>query len=179
MRDPYPPCPKFLQNFIRPISDRYGLYTLPLHIHEVLFAFLFYHSINVFFSPMLSKRYFGKYYNSLNRRTKVNWDAHVVALVQSVFISLYSFYSMYADKERQEQHRVFGYTGFGGTVQAFGAGYFLWDLMVSVQYLHIFGPGMLAHSISALIVYSLGFVSIPKKLNDRSIESFDFYSYHS
>ena len=45
-------------------------------------------------------------------------------------------------------------------IQGFAAGYFLWDLVVSWKYLDLFGWGLLAHAISALVVFSLGFVSL-------------------
>lgn len=55
--------------------------------------------------------------------------------------------------------RVYGYTGAGGLVQAMAAGYFLWDLMISTVHFKIFGPGLWFHAISALWVFSFGFVS--------------------
>lgn len=158
MKDPWPECPKLLQAAIRPLSDRLGLYTLPQHIHEVLFFFVLYHTVNVYVAPRISTYLFPKIYPQLNKRTKINWDVHVVSLFQSSFISAYAFYAMYYDQERQVMDRVWGYTGMEGTVQAFGAGYFLWDLMVSTKYVKIFGVGLLAHAISAIIVFSLGFV---------------------
>ena len=54
--------------------------------------------------------------------------------------------------------RVYGYTGASGLIQAFAAGYFLWDFVVSTLHFKIFGPGIWAHSITALAVFSLGFV---------------------
>jgi len=65
---------------------------------------------------------------------------------------------MYNDTDRPSMDRVWGYNGLEGTVQAFGAGYFLWDLMVSTQHVRIFGVGLLAHAISAVTVFTLGFV---------------------
>ena len=55
--------------------------------------------------------------------------------------------------------RIWGYDGAGGMIQGFAAGYFLWDLIVCVRWLDLFGWGMLAHAISALVVFSVGFVS--------------------
>ena len=55
--------------------------------------------------------------------------------------------------------RVWGYTGAGGMIQGFAAGYFLWDLCVSVVNVSVFGWGLLAHAVAALVVFSLGFVS--------------------
>lgn len=69
---------------------------------------------------------------------------------------------MWVDEERSEmdtKERVFGYTGASGLIQAFAGGYFLWDLVITAQNLKIFGIGMLFHAISALCVFSLGFVS--------------------
>lgn len=56
--------------------------------------------------------------------------------------------------------RVWGYTGAGGMIQGFAAGYFLWDLCVCVAHVDVFGVGLLAHAVAALIVFSLGFVRI-------------------
>jgi len=42
-------------------------------------------------------------------------------------------------------------------IQGMAAGYFLWDLMITVQHVKVFGLGMLAHAISALLVFSFGF----------------------
>ncbi len=56
--------------------------------------------------------------------------------------------------------RVWGYTGGGGMIQGFAAGYFLWDLVVSSMNVGVFGWGLLAHAIAALVVFCLGFVSV-------------------
>lgn len=62
------------------------------------------------------------------------------------------------------QERVYGYTGASGLIVAFAVGYFVWDLMITLQHLRMFGVGMLFHAVSALCVYSLGFVSAPSQL---------------
>jgi len=53
--------------------------------------------------------------------------------------------------------RLWDYSGAGGLVQAFAAGYFLWDVVVSLQYFKVLGPGSLAHAISALLITCVGF----------------------
>ena len=55
--------------------------------------------------------------------------------------------------------RVWGYTGASGMIQGFAAGYFLWDLITCVGNVAVFGWGLLAHAVAALVVFSLGFVS--------------------
>jgi hypothetical protein len=77
-------------------------------------------------------------------------------------INVLALWVMFTDEERMGmdwQQRVWGYTGAAGMIQGLATGYFLWDLMVSIQNAKLFGPGMLAHAISALVVFSFGFVS--------------------
>ena len=54
--------------------------------------------------------------------------------------------------------RVYGYTGASGLIQGLAAGYFVWDLFVSTRYVKIFGIGIWAHAVTALLVFSFGFV---------------------
>ena len=162
MLDPFPvPQVGLLSQAVKPFADFFSLTTLPLHIHEVLLAFLLYHYTNTVFSPYVSARFFPKTYNSFNKRTKINWDVHVVSLVQSTLINALALWVMWTDEERAEMNwkgRVWGYTGSGGLVQAMAAGYFIWDLWITAVHVNIFGPGALAHAISAITVFSLGFV---------------------
>ncbi|KAL8712600.1 MAG: hypothetical protein Q9220_003131 [cf. Caloplaca sp. 1 TL-2023] len=161
MHDPFPfSPPSILVQLITPLSDFLNLPTLPLHIHEVLFATLSYHLTCIYISPLLSRLLFPSIYPSLPRRTQLNWDVHVVSLVQSVFVCAAAIWVIIVDEERKAmdwKERVWGYDGGGGMIQAFAAGYFLWDLQICVRYLGIFGWGMLMHAVSALIVFSLGF----------------------
>ena len=57
------------------------------------------------------------------------------------------------------EERVWGYSGAGGMIQAFAAGYFLWDLGICYRNRNVFGLGLLAHAVAALVVFSFGFVS--------------------
>ncbi len=66
------------------------------------------------------------------------------------------------DEERKGmgwRGRVWGYTGGGGMIQGFAAGYFLWDLVICAMHSGVSGWGLLAHAVAALVVFSLGFVS--------------------
>lgn len=182
---PYIPA---LAKATQPIADKLALFSLPLHIHEVLGFALFYTVFQAYISPPLSRAFFPKQYNALTARTRINWDIHVVSFVQSVLVCAISFWAILYDRERASMvkrhaieqgvninapgasagsgfaeygywERVFGYTGSLGLVQAAGCGYFLWDLYISARYVNMFGVGMLAHAISALTVFSFGFVS--------------------
>ena len=58
------------------------------------------------------------------------------------------------------RERVWGYTGAGGMVQGFAAGYFAWDLLASIEDVDVHGWGALGHAASALVVSMLGFVRL-------------------
>lgn len=164
MLDPFPlSAPTFLQKAAQPLSSYFSLTTLPLHAHEILLAALFYHITGTYVSPYISSRLFPRAYPSFNRRTKINWDVHVVSLVQSLVINALALWVIWHDEERSNMNwrgRVWGYTGAGALVQALACGYFLWDLIISAIHVDIFGAGLLAHAVSALAVFSLGFVSV-------------------
>jgi hypothetical protein len=165
MRDPFLSPPSFIVRAIQPVAERLCLSTLPLHIHEVVFGWAGYHFICTTLSPLLSSYFVPQVYNKLNKRTKINWDVRVVSLIQSCFINTAALYVIFNDVRRGEmdwKERIWGYSGAGGMVQGFAAGYFLWDLTVSTQYLSALGPGSLAHAVSALLVTCLGFVSLPE-----------------
>ena len=164
MRDPFFEAPGFLVKAAQPIAHTLALRTLPLHAHEILPAFCFYEFVHSSVSPRVSTYLFPKTYPQLSRKTKVNWDVHFVSMVQSCFINAVTLWVIYNDKERMQMdwtQRVWGYTGAGGMVQGFAAGYFLWDLIASIKDVDVHGWGALAHAASALVISSLGFVSQP------------------
>lgn len=165
MLDPVPPPPRSLFALTEPLASALSLPTLPHHVHEVLFALVLYQSVQSIISPVLSPILFPKIYKNLTRRTRINWDVHVVSLVQSCLINVLALWVMFTDEERYQMkdsavERVFGYTGASGLIQGLACGYFIWDLLVSTRYLSIFGIGIWAHAVTALCVFSFGFVSI-------------------
>ncbi|KAL1835655.1 hypothetical protein VTJ49DRAFT_6265 [Mycothermus thermophilus] len=161
MRDPFPipPIPA-LSRAVEPLAELLAMPTLPLHIHEVVGAALLYTAIQTVVSPVLSNWLFPQFYPRHHRAKKANWDTHVVSLVQSLLINALALWVMFADEERKAmdyEQRVWGYTGACGLIQALAAGYFVWDLGITLLNLDIFGLGLLAHAISALAVYTFGF----------------------
>lgn len=160
MLDPFPAPPPALVRLVTPLAELLSLPTLPLHAHEIVFAALAYQAIASFVSPALSSRLFPRTYGALPYRTRVNWDVHVVSLVQSVLVNGLALWVIAMDDERRAMDwpaRVWGYTGASGLVQGLAAGYFLWDLSITVRHVDIFGWGMLVHAICALCVFACGF----------------------
>ncbi|RKF79429.1 putative TLC domain-containing protein C17A2.02c [Golovinomyces cichoracearum] len=159
MIDPFfPPIPA-LKAWVEPFCEFLHLRTLPLHIHEVFGAYLLYHTIFEYFSPTISGIVSSRY-TKLSSEGKIRWNMHCVSFVQSVFISYLAIRTMLVDKERHEmtsQERIWGYTGAAGLVQATACGYFLFDLVSMMRFLKIFGLPMLAHAVSCLATYTIGF----------------------
>lgn len=162
MRDPFFEPSAFLTGATQPLANALALRTLPLHVHEILSAICLYQFVNAVVAPRVSTYLFPQVYPQLSRKTRINWNVHFVSLVQSCFINTVTLWVIYNDKERMRmdwRQRVWGYTGAGGMVQGFAAGYFLWDLLASIKDVDVHGWGALAHAASALVVSSLGFVS--------------------
>jgi hypothetical protein len=163
MKDPFPiPQIPLLSRAVQPFADYFSLTTLPLHVHEVAASFLLYSFINTVVAPRASTWLFPVKYAKLSPERKINWDVHVVSLCQSLLINTLALWVMWTDEDRNAmdwQQRVWGYTGAAGMVQGMATGYFLWDLVITLQNVKLFGYGMLAHALSALLVFSFGFVS--------------------
>lgn len=163
MIDPLPRPPTFISSLTQPIADVLSLQTLPLHAHEVLLAFTIYYLMDTILAPRVSSQFFPKTYSSLPLRSKINWNIRVVSTIQAIFICGLAFWVVLADEERKNmnlEERVWGYTGALGMTQAFAAGYFIWDVKISATNVGTLGWGSLAHAVSALLITSLGFVSL-------------------
>lgn len=181
MRDPFPfkaiPVATQIKDFL---TESLNLPTLPAHLHEVFFFVIFYHVVCTYISPFLSARIFPRVYPSLPRRTKLNWDVHVVSLVQSVYICSLAIWVINYDDERDAmkndyRDRIWGYTGALGLVEASATGYFAWDLIMTSANIRIFGWGTLAHAIAASFAYGMGYVSLSSAF---SIQERGLYTNH-
>ncbi|EKD16717.1 uncharacterized protein L3040_001456 [Drepanopeziza brunnea f. sp. 'multigermtubi'] len=140
MIDPFfAPIP-VLKEAVTPLCEYLHLGSLPFHIHEVLFACSFYHIIFEHLARPLSNWLIPYRYNHLSYESKLRWNMH------------------YDERRNMDlEERMWGYTGAAALVQALAVGYFLFDLVVMVRYLDVFGLGMLAHAFSCLVTYTLGF----------------------
>ncbi|TGZ81761.1 DUF887-domain-containing protein [Ascodesmis nigricans] len=159
------PCPESWSTYFRPFAEAIYLPTLPLHIHQVIGSAIFYQAVYLYISPIITKIFLPRIYNSFPKRTQVNWDVHVVSFIQSVFICALALWVMvhperapgYGSDREAALFRVFGYTVTGGAIQGYAVGYFIWDLFICIYHFKIMGLGFVAHAISALAVYSWGF----------------------
>ncbi|KAF8864660.1 DUF887-domain-containing protein [Acephala macrosclerotiorum] len=160
MQDPFFLPVSSFGEAIKPLCDYLSLRSLPSHIHEILFAFGVYHLIFEYIAPPLSNFFLPTRYSKLTYESKLRWNMHCASMVQCCTICVMALWTIAMDDERRNMNlneRLWGYTGAAGLVQALATGYFLFDLVVMVRYLDVFGLGMLAHASSCLITYTLGF----------------------
>ena len=146
------------------LSNRLNLNTLPRHADQILIAAATYQALFTIGSPMLSKQLIPSTYKHFTARTRANWDSRVVGFAQAVFICAKALNVIFKDPSRHDstvQSRLWGYSSATGAVQAYAAGYFLWDIYVSARYWRLFGPTAFAHAVSAFTITMLGFVSHP------------------
>jgi len=131
-----------------------------LHWHEVFASFLFYITIqylSAHFSPIV----LGDAYNKLSRKTQINFDIHVVSMVQcvlSIGLLLPTWnHPHYQNRLHDPHSSILGYTPYGGFVCAISLGYFLWDLYVCLKFYSLFGVGFLFHGFAAVYVFGTSF----------------------
>ena len=160
MLDPVP-VPPFLRDAINPFTDLLHLHTLPLHVHEVIISYVFYTLLNTVIAPRSSAFLLPRTYGTFPSRTKLQWNIHITSFINSTFVSMAALYVLYVDQDRLSEtweERMWGYTGLGGMVQAFGAGYFVWDVQVCLSNLETLGVMDLFHAVVALSIAILGLV---------------------
>lgn len=101
----------------------------------------------------------GKPYLELNRKTRINFDIHVVSMVQCVLSCLIILpmwgHSHWQNRAEDSMLSVLGTTDYGNLVASLTVGYFVWDTYVCIKYYLLFGAGFLFHGVAALYVFSL------------------------
>jgi hypothetical protein len=148
-----PPAPDAFVKALTPFCDALGFKALPAHLHVILGAAAFY-QLCFLLSPLLSHSV--PAYQALDRRSKINWDIHVVSMIQSIAICWLAYLALGDPKLLAD--RVFGYSAFAGDVAGLAVGYFVWDSYVSIRYVKLFGIGFALHGLASLAVFTFGLV---------------------
>lgn len=126
------------------------------HWHEMAASFLMYTGIQLLCSPVC-KKLLGTKYSLLDKKTRINFDIHVVSMFQAA-ISILGIIPMWnhpllTDSKLDPGLSVTGYYPYGGLVASLTIGYFLWDFVVCAACYKLFGLGFLIHAIAALTVF--------------------------
>lgn len=154
---------------VQTLAEYFRLTTLPNHVDQILLSATCYFVIFFIVSPQVSSICFPHFYNQLSRRTKINLNMRVVSFIQAVFICYSALQIVFYDSTRplmSPQDRLWSYSPDSARVQSFAAGYFIWDLFVSIIYFDVFGLGDLAHATAALLITLLGFVGFVFQLSN-------------
>ncbi|EEB06854.1 DUF887 family protein [Schizosaccharomyces japonicus yFS275] len=144
----FPRAPEAFEAFFEPLFAKLHLSKLARHTHVFIGAALVYQLV-MMLSPRISSR-LSKHYPSLPLKTRINWDIHFVSTVQSIFLCVVGSL-MFVDR-RSWSDKIFGYSEFTADVIATAGGYFLWDLLTSIRYVYLTGPGFVVHALAALFV---------------------------
>lgn len=94
-----------------------------------------------------------KHYSNLSIQKQVDWGMHVVSQVFAILVSLACVVIL--TTPALYNNPIWGVSTTAEHIYAIGAGYFLWDIYITIAYYHLTGPAFLFHGITAFVV-SLG-----------------------
>lgn len=152
-----------LGSLFAPTGDFLRLSHLPNHIHLLLSFLFLYHIIYNYISPAISNFLFARVYSTLSHKNKVDWDGHIVSLVQSIFNSYISVSVLLCDAERNSmiwQERVWGYSEGSNIALGVANGYFVWHTIMMCKYKNMYGWSMVAHGFACLAIMLPGWVRL-------------------
>lgn len=144
------------------VANYLNLQTFPRHANQVLATAAVYEALFEFGAAPVSRWLAPKTYRSLPRNTRISWNIRFVAFLQSIFISGAALKVIFTDPTRINTgplDRLWAYSTQAGSVQAYAAGYFLYDIYVSFRHMQASGPSSAVHAVCAFVVTMLGFVS--------------------
>lgn len=121
---------------------------LKLHLHEIVYSFIFYNIIYQIVSPLFNKMFFGKTYKNANKVTKIDFDIHFVSTVQAIISITCSVPVLFLPLNKFNIANY--YHPFCSFLTAISMGYFLWDLYICIRWYSIYGLQFLIHGIMAL-----------------------------
>ncbi|KAI5962828.1 hypothetical protein KGF57_001397 [Candida theae] len=134
---------------------------LATHWHEIVAAAVFYFTLQAIVKP-LATRILGKTYTSLPKKTQIDFDIHVVSMVQSIISIVITYYHFnnphWRNRSNDPVNSLLGSTPFGSMGSAISIGYFVWDMWVCVRYFDIFGVGFLFHGAAAFFVIACALI---------------------
>ena len=144
------------------LANHLNLETFPPHANQVIATAAIYQGLFSVVAPVISKQLLPEQYQKFSPETKINWSVRITSLVQAVFICAKALHVIFTDPSRPEataSQRLWAYSRQSGDVQAYAAGYFLWDIYVSTRFASQYGSSASIHGIAALIITMIGFVS--------------------
>ncbi|KAF8447869.1 DUF887-domain-containing protein [Boletus edulis BED1] len=130
-----------VRDTVRPLAEKCGLSVLPEFADIVVFAWLFFTALQVGISPAISRVVFPVSYGKANKRTRKNWDVHVVSLVHALIAVALASWCLKAKSLNDD--RAFGTYPDASFLLAIAVGYFIWDALESI--IHFSEVGFVVH----------------------------------
>lgn len=120
------------------------------HLHEIVYAFVFYVGVHVLVAPVINRVVFCRTYSSItSHKLKQDFDIHTVSMVQA-FVSLYILWPTLSIPLDLNVATYWDHES--SMVAALSCGYFVWDLAVCIMNFRLYGLEFFAHAIGALYV---------------------------
>ncbi|KAL4067715.1 DUF887-domain-containing protein [Scleroderma citrinum] len=142
----------YIQDATHPLEEKLHLQVLSEFADTIVFATFFFFVLHKVLSPIASRALFPVAYGKASKKTRNNWDAHVVSLSHAALIVVLS--SQCLNIPNLDADRAFGVHRGSSSVMALSCGYFVWDTTEAI--IHYTEFGFVFHGIACLCVFLLG-----------------------
>jgi hypothetical protein len=130
-----------------------GLKSLPLHAGQIVTAAFIYFAIQNILSPFISTILFPQQYPKFDRRTKVLWNVGVVKMIKAPLNCFMCLVAMVKGMKTAHaitmEGRVWGYWSRGSSVQAIATGFYVFEILISIQYFDVLGLRTFLHAVAS------------------------------
>ncbi len=92
-----------------------------------------------------------KTHRPLSPAKKIDWASRIVSSCFSIYAVANSFLAL--GNPELAADKLFAYTPEAEHLMAVALGYFVWDIVICIQHLKLFGPGFLVHAICCVNIY--------------------------
>jgi hypothetical protein len=145
-----PELRQHVRDAVRPFAAKYGFTVLPELADVVVISWLFFTVLQVSLSPALSRAVFPVSYGRANKRTRRNWDVHLVSLVHAVVAVVLA--SRCLGAKSLDNDPIFGTNPDASFLLAIAVGYFIWDALESI--VHFSEVGFVVHGVACLAIFT-------------------------
>ena len=141
---------KDLKKFVGSYLDAVGFGLLWECLPLILASWFFFTCLSGasrYLGPSFFPQVFSKLTPAEKRKMRLTWPHHTVSLVHALIVSILAFRAIILKELPSDP--VWGYSESVMRMVAFSAGYFLWDLKVSIHYWKFYGSAFLMHALMA------------------------------
>ncbi|KAH0830650.1 DUF887-domain-containing protein [Lanmaoa asiatica] len=139
-----PELRQHIRDAVRPLAEEHGLSALPEFADIVVIAWLFFTALQVSLSPAISRAVFPVSYGKADKRTRRNWDVHVVSLFHALVAVVLASRCLQA--KSLDKDRAFGTYPDASLLLAIAVGYFIWDAFECI--VHFSEVGYVVYPVS-------------------------------